>query len=244
MYNCGTMSPDKKVHFWKIFNLILFSTAMGLLEAVVVVYLRRIYYVDGFTFPLKMMDTAFYRTEVLREIATILMLVGVCAAAGQRFYERFAYFLMTFAIWDIFYYVFLKVFLNWPLTLLDWDILFLIPITWVGPVLSPVLCSLVMLLMTALILRDLYNEHFLPFNWYEWTCILGGAFIIFLTYVRDYTGLLLSSGMLTQGGQTALVAFQNVIQTYIPQTYAWGWFALGMGVILAGVFSWQRRIRL
>jgi hypothetical protein len=116
----------------KIAALVLFSIAMGLLEAVVVVYLRMLFYPEGFAFPLKVMPDKVYLVEIAREAATLIMLASVSAAAGRKHYERLAYFLLTFAVWDIFYYVFLKVFLNWPATLLDWELLFLIPVTWIG----------------------------------------------------------------------------------------------------------------
>ena len=48
---------------------------MGLLEAVVVVYLRELYYPAGFAFPLASMSKRIYITELLREVATIVMLV-------------------------------------------------------------------------------------------------------------------------------------------------------------------------
>jgi len=63
--------------------------------------------------------------------------------------------LTIFAIWDIFYYVWLKVLIDWPASIMDWDILFLIPGTWAGPVLAPVLISIAMLIFAAAILyRD------------------------------------------------------------------------------------------
>jgi hypothetical protein len=188
------------------------------------------------------MTPDIYATELLRESATLVMLATVSAVAGRKYYERLAYFLMTFAIWDIFYYVFLKVLLDWPITLLDWDILFLIPITWVGPVLAPLLCTLVMLLMTALILRFDGRDKLIPFSWYEWCGILGGSFIIFMTFIRDYASLLFSSGLLSASvSNQALTAYQQAAAAYVPQTYAWGWFSVGLGVIVLSVLSWTRR---
>lgn len=229
-------------HNHKVFPLVLFSIAMGLLEAVVVVYLRQLYYPNGFTFPLSLMEPDIYRTELLREAATLVMLACVSAVAGRKYYERLAYFLMTFAVWDIFYYVFLKVLLDWPLTLLDWDILFLIPISWIGPVLAPLLCSLAMLLMAGLILHFDRTEELIPFSGYEWTCVWGGAGIIFLTFIRDYARLILASGLLRPSVvPQASEIFQNMAAQFVPQHFAWGWFALGLTVILMGVFSWTRR---
>ena len=61
------------------------------------------------------------------------MLLAVAYIAGGNGPQRFGYFLLSFGIWDVFYYVFLKVLIGWPESLLTWDVLFLIPLTWVGP---------------------------------------------------------------------------------------------------------------
>jgi hypothetical protein len=126
---------------------------MGYFEAAVVVYLRAIYYPEGFTFPLKAFTDSKIVVEVFREIASIGMLVSVAAIAGRRFWERFAWFMLAFAVWDIFYYVFLKIALDWPAALFTWDILFLIPIPWIGPVIAPVSISILMIIASALILK-------------------------------------------------------------------------------------------
>ena len=120
----------------------IFSVAMAFLEAIVVVYLRQLYYPQGFDFPLSPLAPKTIAMEWLREIATIIMLVAVGAIAGKNPLQKFASFLYSFAVWDIFYYVGLKLILDWPSSLLTWDILFLFPVRWIGPVLAPVICSL------------------------------------------------------------------------------------------------------
>lgn len=47
--------------------LTLFGIAMGILESIVVVYLRELYYPSGFSFPLGLLPVKIYATEVLRE---------------------------------------------------------------------------------------------------------------------------------------------------------------------------------
>ena len=123
----------------------VFGVAMGLFEAAVVVYLRRIAYPDGFSFPLVTLDRHLAVVEVAREAASLVMILSVAVIAGSRSPERLAYFVYIFGIWDILYYVFLKLALDWPASLLEPDILFLIPVPWVGPVLAPVLVSVVMI---------------------------------------------------------------------------------------------------
>ena len=136
----------------KIINLTVFALAMAFLETAVVIYLRELYYPEGFDFPLKMMDFSVGRTEFLREAATMIMILFIALLVGKTKLQKFAAFIFVFAIWDIFYYVFLKVMIGWPASLLTWDILFLIPVTWVGPVIAPVINSLMMILLAAGIL--------------------------------------------------------------------------------------------
>jgi hypothetical protein len=126
--------------------LVLFAVAMAYLEAAVVVYLRELYYPEGFNFPIKGMPTRMAAVEVAREFATVVMLLTVTGLAAKRFWERFGCFIILFGIWDIFYYAWLKAAINWPAGLTDWDVLFLIPIPWVGPVVAPILVSTVMIL--------------------------------------------------------------------------------------------------
>ena len=82
----------------------------------------------------------------------MVVLFSIAHLVGHNFRTRLAYFLTLFAVWDIFYYVWLKVLLDWPGSVMDWDVLFLIPTTWAGPVLAPVLISLTMLFMAVGIL--------------------------------------------------------------------------------------------
>lgn len=109
----------------KILSIIVFSISMALVEAGVVIYLRALYYPDGFAFPLEIITKRHFIVEIGREAATILMIISVAALTGKRFWEKFAYFLICFGFWDIFYYIWLKVAIGWPSSLLDWDILFL-----------------------------------------------------------------------------------------------------------------------
>ena len=147
----------------------LFSVAMGFLESAVVVYLRDILYPGGFDFPLSPIPVDLAVTELLREVATLVMLVTIGILVSNRFSTGFAWFIYSFAIWDIFYYVFLKLLLGWPESLFTWDVLFLIPTTWTGPVLSPVLVSLSMILLALVILLRVVDRgqlhRFAPYCW-------------------------------------------------------------------------------
>jgi hypothetical protein len=120
-----------------------FAAAMGILEAAVVVYLRALYYPDGFGFPLGEIAPPILRVEIVREAMTLVMIGSVAFLAASRAWPRWIAFLVVFGLWDIFYYVGLKLFLAWPSSLVEPDILFLIPKEWIGPVLAPMLVSLV-----------------------------------------------------------------------------------------------------
>lgn len=218
----------------QILLLVSFSIAMGLLEAVVAVYLRMLYYPEGFHFPLKLFSTQVYRIEVLRELATLIMLGSISILVGKNKNTRLAYFLLTFAIWDIFYYAFLKLLLGWPATLLDWDILFLIPITWVGPVLSAIICSIVMLLISFLILYFDHRGKAAVFKTQEWILILTGSLVIFYTFIRDYALLIISTPNVNDQIQ------QRILQ-YIPNQYQWLWFWVGIGLIIVAIILWAKR---
>ncbi len=132
----------KRTLFW----VTLFSIAMGFLESAVVIYLRELYYPHGFTFPLTPMPNKISVVEIWREAATVVMLLAVGVLAGRNRAERLAWFIIAFATWDIFYYIFLYIFVGWPQSLFTWDILFLIPVPWVGPVITPVIIAITMIL--------------------------------------------------------------------------------------------------
>src|SRR3990170_403953 len=133
-----------KIPVHKLLWVSLFGIAFAFVETSMVVYLRALYYPEGFSFPLKVVSQEHLAVELAREAATIIILVTVGIIAGRKRWEKFGYFLAAFGIWDIFYYVWLKVALNWPQTLTDWDVLFLIPVPWVGPVIAPLLLALLM----------------------------------------------------------------------------------------------------
>lgn len=146
----------------------LFAIAMGYVEAAVVVYLRALYYPDGFPIPVKLgslpirftripefenrMPQSMLRTEVGREVATIVMLVSLALLVGSTPAQMLGVFLLAFGVWDIFYYVFLKLLIRWPESPKTLDVLFLIPVPWIGPVWLPVSVSVVMVVAGAALL--------------------------------------------------------------------------------------------
>lgn len=155
--------------------LSIFAVAMAQLEASVVVYLREIFYPEGFAFPLKVISGRIAWAEIGRESATIFMILALARLTARDPWRRFAAFLFVFGIWDIFYYAWLWVMLAWPPSLFTWDILFLIPMPWVGPVWSPILISLCMIAasITIFSLRDRYRA--IRVHRWEWTVVVLSA---------------------------------------------------------------------
>ena len=226
-------------------TLFIFGIAMGYLEAVVVVYLRELHYPQGFAFPLSIFTLETMWIEWGREFATIVMLIAIGIIAGKNFLQRFSYFLFTFAIWDIFYYVFLKLTLNWPQSLLTWDILFLIPVPWVGPVLAPVICSLTMILIGCSIVFKEEQGYTVTMKALDWVLMLLGAFIIFCTFIHDYFIIVFHEGLASGFGSLATnQKLQQMISQYIPTHYNWFLFAVGEILILASATITFRRARL
>lgn len=164
-----------------------FSIAFANIEASVVVYLRHIFHPDGFNFPMTVFGQGahwkrFLFTEIGREAATMVLILTTCWLAGRNRQQQFAYFLAIFAVWDIFYYVWLKILIDWPATILDWDILFLIPVTWASPVLYPVLVSLVLLVMAAMILFHDYCGQPLRPTLTDWLAFGTSGLIIVVSF--------------------------------------------------------------
>jgi hypothetical protein len=70
------------------------------------------------------------------------MLGAVGWLAGRSSLERLAWTAVAFGTWDILYYAWLWAFIGWPPSIDTWDLLFLIPVPWAGPVWAPVAISL------------------------------------------------------------------------------------------------------
>jgi hypothetical protein len=136
-----------------------FGIAFGYVEASVVVYLRAATGLlpgyGGTLSEVAKLSSGVYQNayllgelpgslltvEIVREVATMIMLLSVAFLTVGAARERWAIFLWTFASWDIFYYVGLWATVRWPSSLLTPDVLFLIPVPWFSQVWFPVLVS-------------------------------------------------------------------------------------------------------
>jgi hypothetical protein len=175
------MNPTNRSH---LIAVVVFGIAFAFVESSVVVYLRALYYPGGFSFPLKLMPSGHAIVEICREVATIVMLVAVGWMAGKSRWSWFGYFMIAFAVWDVFYYVWLKVLLNWPVSIFDWDILFLIPIPWIGPVIAPCLISVLMISSGVFIIRREQVSDYRP-PLLSWVIGSLGTLVILYSFTRD-----------------------------------------------------------
>lgn len=182
----GLPSSSLNETFKRFFVVVLFSIAFSYIESAVVVYLRVIFHPGGFTFPMAFaIDPSSKRlllTEIGREVATIVLILAGAWLFGKNRQQRFAYFMTIFAIWDIFYYIWLKVLINWPVSISDWDILFLIPVVWASPFWAPVLISIILLAFAVIILyRDSLGRS-LKVTALDWLFFIAASLIVVVSF--------------------------------------------------------------
>lgn len=220
----------------------IFGIAFGFLEAIVVIYLRQMYYPGGFDFPMIWASLELFRIELIRELSTLIMLLSVGILAGRNGIQRFAWFLYAFAVWDLFYYIALKVLIDWPPSLLTWDLLFLIPIAWDGPVLAPVICSLTMIGFTLTVVE--LDRKGLPvvIRIREWVLIGSGALIIWIAFIWDYSTILLRNGFFSVFPITEDNPIIVEMLQFVPIRFNWGFFLMGELLIILTIVWLRKRI--
>ena len=205
----------------KIFIVTSFTIAMAYLESAIVIYLRELYYPNGFTFPLKLIPDKILLIELGREFATIIMLLTVAIIAGKVFAERVCYFLFSFGVWDIFYYLWLKVFINWPDSLFTDDLLFLIPVPWISPVLAPVLVSIVFIAFSVSTLKKIEFGLNIKFDKINFVLILLGVALILISFVWN---------------------FEKRLNSVSPVEFMWIVFICGLVLMSIGLFRFDGKM--
>ena len=237
----GAKAIHSKPDFWRfIAGLILFSAAFGYVEAAVVAYLRSLYtpvrahfypVTPGELFPLLTVaqlrslgpeHVARLRIELGRELATLLMLAGAAMVAARSLREWVATFVVCFGIWDIAFYIFLKLLIDWPASVLTWDILFLIPVPWSGPVIAPVITSSSMIGSGLLLLRREYNNKPVHMTALQGSVIVLGGMFVVAAFMWD---------------------FRNTGSGGNPNSFNWILFVVGETIGLLSFFSSLRSRR-
>ena len=204
----------------KFIPLFFLVVSFAYIESAVVVYLRELYYPEGFKFPLKLIPSNIGLIEVGREAATLVMIITIGLVAGKTRWQKVSYSIFVFGIWDIFYYIWLKVFLNWPDSLLTWDILFLIPVPWIAPVLAPTIVAITISIASMIVVYLENQGRILIARKKDIAFIITGAIIILTSFILDFK-------LATNGG--------------IPDNYHWEFLIAGELIGLWAFINISRR---
>jgi hypothetical protein len=222
-------SKDLVLHRWARWAIVAaFAIAMAWVEAASVLYIRalvgRIEPYQANPLPI---NGALGTVELWREAATLVMLATLGLLAGRTWRRRAGYAALAFGVWDIFYYVFLRLMSGWPKTLLDWDILFLLPLPWWGPVLAPVSIALVMIVWGTIATQS--QHHTIDARW---TRALAGV------------GMALALAVFMTDAWRALPHGRDAVLQVLPTTFNWPVFWLALLLIaspvlhgVAGIFG-------
>jgi hypothetical protein len=202
--------------------LVAYAIGMAYVESAAVLYLRTIL---GGVDPVAQRHTPFNPLpdfvwiEIGREAATMVMLAAVGWLTGRGVAGRLGAFAIGMGVWDIFYYVFLWLFAGWPASPLAPDVLFLIPLPWWGPVLSPVLLALLIVAAgTAALAREAGDGVPRP-GLGAWLLVLGGTALCLLAFMAD----------------SLLALPRGVEAAYLARGGAFQWAIYGLGLILAAL---------
>ncbi len=209
--------------------VVIYAMAMAWVESAVVFYLRSMigriepYQPD----PLPIIG-GFASVELPRELATMVMLFAVGFLAGRTWRARIGYAAIAFGVWDIFYYVFLKMMCGWPHSLLDWDVLFLLPLPWWGPVLAPVLISLLMILWGTFASQFERTHTPALSNWRVW--------------ILNFTGVALALYVFMADSIAAAHRGLDAIRTVLPDKFNWPLFCVALVLMSAPAMRTGRQL--
>jgi hypothetical protein len=208
----------------------LFAVAMAWAEAAAVYYLRtlvnRIEPYQPNPLPIA---TGLGEAELIREVATLIMIFAVGWLAGATWRGRFGYLGIAFGIWDIFYYVFLKVMTGWPGSVGDWDILFLLPLPWWGPVWAPASIAFLMILWGTFVTQ--FERTPVPKCSSNWKPVaLGFLGILLALYVFMADAIRIA-------GQGAVA-----LRTMLPDEFNWPLFVVSLALMAVPVVDAGRPV--
>ncbi|MHB8903400.1 MAG: hypothetical protein ACYC6Y_31945 [Thermoguttaceae bacterium] len=221
-------TSSSSFRFGQWLAVVVFAVAMAWVESSVVLYLRSLSgQFDPYQPARVPLDANILRAEMVREAATLVMLASAGWLAGQTWRSRAALAIVAFGTWDIFYYVFLVPLTGWPRSLLDWDILFLLPLPWWGPVIAPVLIASLMIAGGSLVaLRDSAERPAWP-GWFASLLALAGGVLGLYVFMED------ALRVLPQGAEK--------LMDLRPQHFDWPVFLVALALMSAPVIQLARR---
>jgi Flp pilus assembly pilin Flp len=211
--------------------IVLFAASMAWVEAACVYYLRAMVdRVEPYQAQPLPMHGVLGPVELVREAATLVMLLAVGALTGRTRTTRLGYTAIAFGTWDIFYYLFLKIICDWPKSLFDWDILFLIPLPWWGPVIAPVSIAVLMIAWGTLVTRETARDTDTVGTSIWWRFSAVGTALALYVFMAD------SFDAVSQG--------VNAPGTVLPTVFNWPLFALAVTLMAAPVAQLAWRMML
>jgi len=165
------------------------------------------------------------------------MLITSAIAVGENALQSFCLLSLHVRFLGHLLLCFLKVFLDWPASILTWDVLFFIPVPWVSPVLAPIICSLTMIVFGCITVLLQQKGAHIKIKGVDWALFISGAVVIFYSFIKDYVTFLLSEGLPINIWALAKDPnFQQLISQYVPTHYNWYLFSVGELLMLIGMF--------
>jgi hypothetical protein len=166
--------------------VVVFAIAMAWMESATVYYLRTLVdRVEPYQPDPLPIQGVLGQVELVREAATLVMLLTVGMLAGRTWRARWGYSAVAFGTWDILYYVFLRVMCGWPRSLFDWDVLFLLPLPWWGPVLAPVSIAVLMIVWGTVVTESKRANAPPPVTASVWTLNATGIALALYIFMAD-----------------------------------------------------------
>jgi hypothetical protein len=195
--------------------VVTFAAGMAWVEAACVYYLRvmvdRVEPYQPEPLPIR---GILGEVELVREGATLLMLAMTGMLAGRTRRARLGYAAIAFGCWDILYYVFLRIISGWPASLFDWDILFLLPLPWWGPVLAPACIASLLIVWGTLVTQRQDHIPATRFTRASW--------------VVSCTGILLALGVFMADSIRTLPDGLHTVRQVLPTAFNWPVFGAAL----------------
>jgi len=214
------MASREGLRTWLI--VVAFAIAMAWMESATVYYLRVL--VDRIE-PYQAAPLPIHGTlgpvELAREAATLVMLLTIGLLAGRTLKTQIAYASIAFGVWDIFYYVFLRIMSGWPRSVFDWDVLFLLPLPWWGPVLAPVSIAVLMIVGGTLITQRTAAAPARPIASTLWGLSSVGVALALYVFMAD------AIRVLPHGA--------DAVRAVLPDDFNWPLFIVALALMAAPV---------
>ena len=202
--------------------VVAFAIGMAWVETACVYYLRVLTdRIDPYQADPLPVQGLLGQVELVREAATLVMLATVGALAARTWPRRLAYALIAFGIWDIFYYVFLRIVTDWPRSPFDWDVLFLLPLPWWSPVWAPVSIALLMIIWGTLATQGPESAPATAFTRTLWVASALGIALALYVFMAD------AIRSMPQGIEA--------VRSVLPTSFNWTLFCAALTLMAAPV---------